>query len=190
MKYYMLQAATNHLHWTWATYQCFIKVIQDFTSCYNLYIIILWWLFLKSESADIHPHNVVAMYCRYWGTWSKILLSFFFSPDLFLPIFSWSLTTQCSSAPESRGIPFRSHSKPWRDQDRRQLTWVEIITDGRMMDLSFVCRLYLVPNGVRVVLDDLRLLLWPWKIRWTLRVSLPNRQLSYIEVNCSVANEP
>lgn len=40
---------------------------------------------------------------------------------LFLPIFSWSLTTQCSSAPESRGIPFRSHSKPWSRELQRQL---------------------------------------------------------------------
>lgn len=34
MKYYMLQAAAIHLHWTWATYQCFMKVIQDFISSY------------------------------------------------------------------------------------------------------------------------------------------------------------
>lgn len=39
---------------------------------------------------------------------------------LFLPIFSWSLTTQCSSAPGSRGIPFRSHSKPWGEPGQEQ----------------------------------------------------------------------
>lgn len=38
---------------------------------------------------------------------------------LFLPIFSWSLTTQWSSAAESRGIPFRSHSKPSNTQTGR-----------------------------------------------------------------------
>ena len=69
---------------------------------------------------------------------------FFLSPDLFLPIFSWSLTTQCSSAPESRGIPFRSHSKPWR-------TGQETINMGgnnyQWTNDGFECRLQAVPRS-------------------------------------------
>lgn len=37
---------------------------------------------------------------------------------LFLPTVSWSFTTTVSSAPGSRGAPFRSHSKPWRGGER------------------------------------------------------------------------
>lgn len=39
---------------------------------------------------------------------------------LFLPTVSWSFTTMVSSAPGSRGAPFRSHSKPWRGGERSQ----------------------------------------------------------------------
>lgn len=39
---------------------------------------------------------------------------------LFLPTVSWSFTTTVSSAPGSRGAPFRSHSKPWRSGERSQ----------------------------------------------------------------------
>lgn len=35
-------------------------------------------------------------------------------PHLFLPTVSWSLTTTVSSASGSSGIPFRSHSNPWK----------------------------------------------------------------------------
>lgn len=89
---------------------------------------------------------------------------------LFLPIFSWSLTTQWSSAPGSRGIPFRSHSKPWEEKNKK---WMNV----RMQD-SFkvigswwlashlkrwlVYRNYLIPNRVGIVLDDLCLLLGTW----------------------------
>lgn len=51
------------------------------------------------------------------GRRSRVQLRNF--PHLFLPTVSWSLTTTVSSASGSRGIPFRSHSNPWRKRGGR-----------------------------------------------------------------------
>lgn len=61
--------------------------------------------------------------CRRWERGRGLVPSTRRRPYLFLPTVSWSFTTMVSSAPGSRGAPFRSHSKPWRggegSQDQR-----------------------------------------------------------------------